>query len=212
MDRPELPPELQMSCHCPACAEPLATAHSVDPWVLCLSCPSGHRFFIEPTVSARASATAASAHFPELDNAEVGMVAAFWLTDARARSVLNQQVAQMLRAIVEERAPEHTPTTSYCPICAAALLEGGISIVERIGLACSARHEWVRLMHGLSAVSAQQSFVLYPEMSRQAMINLVHAWLEGTGELPFSGNLPDSVRAVLLASEFAKAPVIRPSP
>lgn len=213
MERPELPPELQRVCYCPDCARPLVVAPTLDPWILCLACDAGHRYFVEPDVDRRMSATAAAAKFAELDAADLNATALFWLTDARARAILNMQVAQMLRAVLEQRAPERTATATYCPVCATALVEGTVSVSPKTGLVCSAKHEWFLLLRSLSAITGvKEAFVLHPEWSRQGMVNLVHAWLEDEGYPQLRGDLPESVRAVLLNSVFANAPVSRPSP
>ena len=211
MNRPELPPELQRVCWCPACARELSTAPSIDPWVLCLACPARHRFFVELEVGGRASASAADAAFPELARAEHDEVALFWLSDPRARAILNMQVAQILRAVLEKRAPEQTTDARYCPICATALNEGAVSVKPHVGLLCSTKHEWLRFLRSLSNVTGvKQAFVLHAELSRQGIVNLVHAWLDDEGDL--RSNLPPSVRAVLVASEFAREPVHLPAP
>lgn len=210
VERVVLPEELQRECWCPTCARALLVAPTVDPWALCLACLSGHRFFVEVVVDRRASETASGATFPELDDAELDAVALFWLSDPRARAILNSQLAQLLRAILEKRPPETTADATHCPLCASTLELSGLSSGLSTVLVCASKHEWLFAVRALSnSRGIKEAFLLQPEYSRQAIVNLVHDWLKE--EPLFAGHVHESVRRVLLASEFAREDVRRPA-
>ncbi len=106
------------SLHCPACGQPLHVAPCADPRAICLACTQDHRYFVQPEGPlVQESATAAAAEFSELNGKPLAEVASFWLSDPRARSILNEQLAELLRTILDGRTAEAEHDPSYCPIC-----------------------------------------------------------------------------------------------
>src|SRR5262245_35090349 len=162
-----LPAELSGKCYCPSCSGELSRAKTVDPWAICLACPSGHRFFVMPEGPlAVETADAASAHFPELDAQEPAQVAAFWLSNTRARSILNEQLAELLRTILEDRSPSDSLRFSFCPICCAELAEYEQPDIWVRGLRCIHSHAWAERGGQLGCVLGTARFGLCAEPSQ----------------------------------------------
>lgn len=174
----------------------------IDPWALGLSCDAGHRWFVEPHVDARDSAKAAAARFPELDALAPADVASFWLGEPRARTILNEQVAQLLRTILEGTAPEHVAPAAFCALCASRLAPAEVPGTGLHGLSCDGGHVWMEARLGLHNVqSLGEELVLRPELSLQATTNLVRWWATPNPRL--DSNMHESIRRVLASSKYA---------
>ena len=145
------------------------------------------------------TAAAAGITLPEIDGLSTSAIASFWLADGRARSVLNDQLALLLRAIVESRSILDEPDFSFCPICVAALEEYKRPLdVYMKGLRCQSDHRWA--LRGGQLFSAMETvkLELQAEYSDAVVSQLIAAWLKRDPYL--EPNLHDSVRQVLLSS------------
>jgi hypothetical protein len=145
------------------------------------------------------TATAAGITLPEIGRLSTPAIASFWLSDPRARSVLNDQLALILRAIIESRRILDEPYFSFCPICADALEEYDRPLdLYMKGLRCQRDHCWAlrggRLFSAMEAVKLE----LQAEYSDAVLSQLIAAWLKRDRHL--ETNLHDSVRQVLLSS------------
>jgi len=192
--------ELRAELHCPSCGNDLVQRKSADPWAICLVCNTDHRFFIMPLSPLAAfTATAASITLPEIGGLSAPAIAAFWLSDQRARWVLNEQLALLLRAIIESRRILEEPHFSFCPICGAALeeYERPLDLYMK-GLRCQSDHRWAlrggRLFSAMETVKLE----LQAEYSDAVVSQLIASWLKRDPCL--EPNLHDSVRQVLLSS------------
>jgi hypothetical protein len=186
---------------CPACRGALATAPCADPLAKCLSCSAGHRFFLAPESQAADTARAPSLRFPHLDGQPPRTVAAFWLSDPSARSALNEQLAELLRAILEDRRVAAAPEFSYCPLCGEALSEHEQSDVWMVSLRCPNAHDWDSRGGRLFGVVGGSRFTLHAEAPDSTIARLVAGWLGGNPHL--EPQLNESVRQVLKGSRFA---------
>ena len=192
--------ELHAKLHCPSCGDHLVLRKSADPWAICLVCNRDHRFFVMPPGPPAAfTATAAGITLPEISGLSTPAIASFWLSDPRARSVLNDQLALLLRAIVESRSILDEPHFSFCPICRDALEEYDRPLdLYMKGLRCRRKHCWAlrggRLFSAMEAVRLE----LQAEYSDAMVSQLITAWLNRDPHL--EPNLHDSVRQVLLSS------------
>src|SRR5260370_29821733 len=118
----QLAEKLRAVCFCPTCHDRLALAESADPWAICLACKTGHRFFIIPESPLSVdSGRAATLCPPKLKGRSPEAIASFWLSEPAARSVLNAQLAQVLRAVAEGRRVLDEPVFSFCPVCVGEL-------------------------------------------------------------------------------------------
>ena len=196
-----IPKVLRSGCFCPSCSEQLTAGRSEDPYAICLACDNGHRFFIMPEPPlAPETATAKNAKFPELGNRTPAGIASFWLSDPRARSILNEQLAQLLRAILESRSVIEEPKFSYCPICRESLLPYEQRDIWVQGLRCGNNHSWA--CRGWRLFSAARNGIkLQAENSDVVIGLLINSWLKRHPNL--DTNLHDSVRRVLLNSPLA---------
>jgi hypothetical protein len=169
---------------------------------VCLACPAGHRFFVMPEGPlAVETAKAASAQFPELEHLRPEQVAAFWLSDSVARSILNEQLAELLRVILEARSRSNSLHFSYCPICGGGLSEYVQPDIWVRGLRCSQGHSWAERGGRLGCALGSTRFGLCAEPSESVVRQLVSCWLKGNPQL--DTNLHRSVRQVLAAYIFA---------
>jgi hypothetical protein len=200
MNAAKFPDQLRAEIHCPSCGDHLVQRKSADPWAICLICNRDHRFFIMPQSPLAAfTATAAGITFPEIDGLSTPAIASFWLSDARARSVLNDQLALLLRAIVESRSILDEPDFSFCLICGEVLeeYERPLDLYMK-GLRCQSGHRWA--LRGGRLISAMETVELglQAEYSDAVVSQLIAAWLRRDPHL--EPNLHDSLRQVLLRS------------
>ena len=191
-----LPEELLAECYCPECGGDLAPAKTVDPWAICLSCQAGHRFFVMPEPPHYGEgAEASSAQFPQLKGKGPEAVATFWLTDPAARSMLNEQLAELLRVILEASSVSASLSFSYCPFCGGALTEYEQPDIWVRGLRCPSNHSWAERGGRLSCLLRGFAYRIHTELSDKVARQAVSAWLGGNPHL--DPNLHESVRWVL---------------
>ena len=192
--------QLGAELHCPSCGDHLVSRKSADPWAICLVCSRDHRFFIMPPGPLAAfTATAAGITLPEIGGLSTLAIASFWLSDPRARWVLNDQLAILLRAIVESRRILDEPHFSFCPICGEAVeeYERPLDLYMR-GLRCQNDHRWALRGGRLFSTMETVTLELQAEYSDAVVSQLIAAWLKRDPHL--EPNLHDSVRQVLLSS------------
>jgi hypothetical protein len=177
----QLPEKLRTECYCPSCCDQLLPGECADPWAICLACKKEHRFFIMPeSPLAVNSGTAASRAFAELAGRSHDAVARFWLSDPAARSVLNEQLALILRAIAEGRRVISEPLFSFCSICGGELSEYESDDIYVQGLRCPTGHNW-SLRGGYFRTAIASALVgLQAEYSDAAVCQLVSTWLKGS--------------------------------
>ena len=200
MHAAKIPEQLLVELHCPSCADHLVPRKSADPWALCLVCNRDHRFFIMPPGPLAAfTATAASITLPEISGPSTPAIASFWLSDPRTRWVLNEQLALLLRAIIESRRISDEPRFSFCPICGAALeeYERPLDLYMK-GLRCQSDHLWALRGGRLLSATVTVKLELQGEYSDAVVSQLIASWLKRDPHL--EPNLHDSVRQVLLSS------------
>jgi hypothetical protein len=199
----QLPEQLRADCFCPTCHNHLVRAECADPWAVCLACKAGHRFFIvpEPPLSVN-SGTAASLCFAELSGRSPEAIASFWLSEPAARSMLNGQLAHLLRALVEGRRVRDEPVFSFCPFCGGGLseYEPGDCYVQ--GLRCPTDHNW-SLRGGYFCTAIGGTLVgLQAEFSDAVLGQSISGWLKGDPLL--DRQLHDTIRSVLAAYLLTK--------
>jgi len=200
-----IPTELAEKCHCPACGAILTRGETADPWAICLVCPEEHRFFVMPDGPlAVDSATASSAHFPQLQYDTSERVAAFWLSEPSARSILVEQLAMLLRVYLEQHFPAGAVRFSFCPICAAVLSNVPHAVGDAgwaLGRACPDGHRWAE-RNGLGRMFGGMHFSLQREPLESEVKRVVAFWLDGDYEARI--RLHHSVRDVLAEFPFAR--------
>jgi hypothetical protein len=148
------------------------------------------------------TAKAAFAHFPELEHQDSDQVAAFWLSDPSARNILNEQLAELLRVILECRSASGSLPFSYCPICGAALSEYKQPDIWVRGLRCSQGHTWAERGNRLGCVLGNTRFDLRAEPSEPVVRQLVSGWLKGNPYI--DSNLHRTVHQVLAGSIYGR--------
>jgi len=193
--------QLRAELYCPSCGDGLVLCKSADPWAICLICSCDHRFFIMPPGPLAAfTATAAGIAVPEIGGLSTpAAIASFWLSDPRARGVLNEQLALLLRAIIESRKILDEPHFSFCPVCGVTLEEYDWPFdVYMKGLRCQSDHRWALRGGRLHSAMETVRLELQAEYSDAVVSQLIAAWLKRDTHL--EPNLHDSVRQVLLRS------------
>ena len=196
MRQAPLPHDLLAECRCPECGGTLAPGNSADPWALCLRCESGHRYFLMPESPGYGEATeAVSARFPELDGKNPADIAAFWLKEPSARRLLNEQLAVLLRFILESGTGDPGLSFRYCPFCGGALEGYEQPDVWVNGLRCENGHEWAERGGRLSCVLRGFGYVFHADLDESVARTLALGWTRNNPTLV--ANLPDSVRRVL---------------
>jgi len=203
--------QLGIEFHCPSCGDHLVSSQCADPWAICLACERDHRFFIMPPGPLAAStATASGISFPELSSLSPPSIASFWLSAPRARWVLNEQLAQLLRSIVESRRVSDEPHFSFCPICGDTLAEfDWLFDCYHQGLHCRSGHRWAARGGCFSSAMETVRLELHAEYSDAVVRQLIAAWLKRDPHL--EPNLHDSIRQVLLSSPLCPQGAIKRS-
>jgi len=205
-----IPEEIRAQCYCPSCGAHLVPGKCADPLSICLACEGDHRFFIMPQAPlAGDTATAASASFHEIRGLTPEAIASFWLSDPHARSVLNDQLAQLLRATLESRRVVEEPRFSFCPICGNRLAEYDQPDIWVQGLRCQGGHSWALRGGRFFSTIASMRLELQAEHSDDVASRLIAAWLKGNPHL--ETNLHESVRRVLIGSPLCPRNAIRRS-
>jgi hypothetical protein len=177
MHAASIPDELGGISYCPTCSESLSPAFSRDPFAICLACHMGHRFFVMPQPAGREAENAAFASFPSLQNQSLDQVASFWLTDPRARSILNEQLAMLLRVFLEGNARVDPLRFAFCPVCRGELSDVGNDVWVQ-GRDCPSGHRWgERGGHLGCPVRGKFPFALCAEPSRSVVQQLISGWL-----------------------------------
>src|ERR1700741_80655 len=120
-------------------------------------------------------------------------IANYWLSDPLARSLLNQQLAQLLRAFLESRRVTDEPEFSFCPLCGEALVGDDQPDIWVKGLRCQGNHSWALRGGRLY----WQSLELLAEHSDAVVSRLIAGWLKNDYLKPY---LHESVRGVLASS------------
>ena len=199
MDAAQLPGQLHTKCYCPSCGRQLVLSKCADPWAVCLICEDGQRFFVLPEApNAADSARAASLHFPQISGLSVEAIASFWLSQPVARSKLNQQLARILRAILEARSVLDQPRFSFCPICGRTFEGCDHSDIWAKELRCRSGHSWALRGFSLFAMIGATRLELQAEYTNAVISQLIANWLKGNSYL--EPNLHESVRRVLISS------------
>jgi hypothetical protein len=182
--------------YCPTCAAPLATAHCADPRTTCLSCQNGHRYFVPPSPAPASQTTsAAKAKLPALAGRPPAAIAAFWLSDSYARSMLNEQLAELLRTVIDARTAEAESPWSYCPMCAQPLSAHEQPDAWVRGLHCSHGHAWALRGGRLAGGDTPAQVDLHAELIKSTMLQLIQGWLNHNPYL--DPQLHESVAGVL---------------
>jgi hypothetical protein len=184
--------------YCPICGTRLSRCPCTDSLADCFSCLSDHRFFVfnHPTL-ARASACAARLVLPDLSGLSLEEICSFWLSDARARLHLNDQLAELLRFFVENR---HNPArfqATHCPACATPLTPYEQPDIWVKGLRCAQGHTWGERGSQLGGIVGGMQITLHAEPSDQVVAELSRGWLRPDPHL--EPQLHGSVRLVLQA-------------
>ena len=179
--------------HCPTCGEPLAVTPSADPLATCLACSADHRFFVMPERRTQ-SGDAALMRLPGLDEKPPKAVAAFWLSDRKARSALNEQLAELLRTVIDSRRLKHAPSFWRCPICGEGLSEYEQPDIWIQELRCVNSHVWASRGGRLEDISGDARLTLHAELAEDVTRQLMIGWLKDRHEL--KPQLHASVRRV----------------
>jgi hypothetical protein len=193
MNAAKFPEQLRAECHCPSCGDDLRPSNCVDPWTICLSCARGHRFFIMPQPPLSGDAVTDTATVPSMSGLSPGAIANFWLSDPTARSLLNQQLAELLRAFLESRCVVAESNFSFCPICGDALVEYDQPDIWVKGLRCQRSHSWALRGGRLYWPPVE----LLAENSDAVVSRLIAGWLKNNYLKPY---LHESIRRVLTSS------------
>jgi hypothetical protein len=116
---------------------------------------------------------------PGLEGLSEETVAEYWLSDEHARGHLNDQLAELLRVLLERRLDRPHAQFSFCPTCGGALKDCQQDDVWVKGLACSTGHTWAERGGHLGGRIGQQYLVLHSEPSAETVVSLAQAWLKG---------------------------------
>ena len=110
-------------------------------------------------------------------------VARFWLSDTNARLHLNDQLAEMLRAFLENRAstPEFRPT--HCPTCGDLLETYEQPDIWVSGLRCAQVHAWAARGTHLGGMVDGGQVTFDAEPSNAVLRAVAAGWLKHNPQL-----------------------------
>lgn len=133
--------------------------------------------------------------FPEADQLPVREVAAFWLANASARSVLNPDLATALRVFLDGPTTYVLPFL-YCPTCGRPLQPSDDDDPYFRSFKCPEHHQTA--VRGLRVlVEGEQSPPTFDyEPNTELLTEKAHRWLESEVDVP-AGNIHPTLRAVL---------------
>ncbi len=132
---------------------------------------------------------------PKLKGRSPEAIASFWLSEPAARSVLNAQLAQVLRAVAEGRRVLDEPVFSFCPVCGGELSDYEPGDIYVWGLRCPTGHNWTLRGGHLCAAIDGTLVGLQAEFSDTIFCQSISAWLKGDALL--DPQLHESVHHVL---------------
>jgi rubredoxin len=183
---------------CPECAGKLSLSESVDPNAYCLSCASGHRFFLSKHSNlSHASENASSLQLSHLIGKSTDEVAHFWLSDAKARVYLNDQLAELLSAFLENRCISTEFHARYCPKCGQSISSYEQSDIWVRGLSCTNGHTWGERGGQIGTTNGGEQISFRSELSKKVILSLATGWLKQNPYL--DPQLHESIRPVLEA-------------
>jgi hypothetical protein len=202
MQEARMPEALSVAAHCSDCGARLTRSECGDPWAICLSCTNGHRFFIMPDPPLAADTARCSAiRSAKLGRTPPEALASFWLADPAARSSLSEQLAEMLRVIVEDEAPDAEARHAHCPFCGRPLEPYDQQDVWVQGLRCESGHEWAARGGRLFTMEGRAHIIIHAQPSDRIVRSLVAGWLSGNPQL--EPQLHPSIRGVLERSRWS---------
>ena len=170
--------------HCLCCGAGLSRTQAADPAAECLSCAKDHRFFITKKLNlSRASEQASKLRFAHLNDMSPEGVARFWLSNADARSHLNDQLAELLRMFLENRqaTPEFRPT--HCPACGDLLETYEQPDIWVSGLRCAKGHAWAARGTHLGGMVEGELVTFNAEPSNSQLQAVAAGWLKHNPQL-----------------------------
>jgi hypothetical protein len=129
------------------------------------------------------SASASALDRPELDRLADEEVARFWLSVSQARALLNNQLAALLRTILDGRTATGQLPWNFCPLCALALsrYEQPDCWVE--GLRCQNGHEWTQ-RGGQLWGGTDHCLMFAAEFPATTVPQLIRGWLSNSVYAP----------------------------
>ena len=199
-------PEEFAQRHCPSCGKPLTLNQCSDSRAICLVCTNDHRFYVLPDAPLAAeSAKAGLMQLPQLKSAPPEAIASYWLSDPAARFILNEQLADLLRTILDAHVAPCDPEFSFCPFCGLAFAEFEQPDIWVRGLACSDGHVFSTRGNKLATTVDGKRLTFHSEHSFAAMKALITGWLKPDPRL--EAQLHESIRFVLLSSRFCRPDV-----
>lgn len=185
---------------CAVCGTHAAPASSEDPWADMLRCEQGHRCLTgQPAFPASATETAASRVWPGLLAKPLEDIARFWLADPSARSVLNEDLATILRTFLDG-AFAYRFEPHYCPLCGLSLVrsEEEDSLWLK-ALRCKADHACDVRGSRITSVINGEILAFEFEPSPHRLREMATGWLQPRQQhrAILDANLHESVRLVL---------------
>jgi hypothetical protein len=144
------------------------------------------------------TAKASEAELTEIRNLSLSAIASFWLSEPGPRSILNQQLAQLLRVTLESRSVLDEPRLTFCAICGDVLGDWDQPDIYVQGLRCSNGHCWTSRGGRLTSLVDGMCLTLQAEYADATVSKLIASWLKGSPYL--DTNLHESIRRVLMSS------------
>ena len=175
---------MELIKYCPTCGLELTPYPLMDIYLLGFSCPNEHYFFktcrevlgVE-SLKAKKMQPPASRGNKDFDVIE------YWLTDKKARAVLNNQIAVLLRRIHETyKDDRHVSYDSsvflLCPICTRPLETFDQPDIWVQGERCSNAHEFYERGGTIHFSFQGKRENLSEEMSDKTLLSLIDGWLK----------------------------------
>lgn len=169
------------SLKCPSCKADLNKHEIIDIFELGLSCKNNHRFYVEIRIPLSTNTeNCAVIEWPLANDNELVVIQS-WLTDFNLRSKLNNQLANIIRRILEIKSKKinienNYEVFKYCIFCSNELSEFQQNDVWVKGLECIKHHRFL-VRNGLGFQVNGYSLKLQDDMSNSILVNLVEAWL-----------------------------------
>lgn len=175
--------------YCPTCGLELTSYPLLDIYLLGFSCPNNHYFFKTCQEVKSIESLKAKKMQPPASKGENNFdVIEYWLTDKKARAVLNNQIAVLLRRIHEIYKDDRhiiydSPVFILCPVCAKTLEAFDQPDMWVQGKRCNNAHEFYERGGTIHFSFQGERNNLSQEMSDKTLSSLVDGWLKDNRSL-----------------------------
>ena len=183
---------------CPHCKSALKSYSRIDKFSDGIVCENGHRFFIQKKTVSSANSKISNKIIVPKSLSRPSDIIVYWLTDADARSHLNDQLASVLVRVrnidTDDIRITERPRFDHCPICQGVLSNHESDDVYVSSQICPNNHVWSSRGAQWWHTSDNERVELSAEMTDDELKSTIESWLTNRH---LRTNLHRSIESVL---------------